>query len=117
MESATKTKSIASFALPAPMPNGSVNSGRGNSSYPIHPATSIIFPILVRTSREFSMTGRKLSRTGLPLKMGQRTGFSFARVVEFFIKDEPNERASGKNASDPAKYERKRRRSSIADFI
>jgi hypothetical protein len=49
--------------------------------------------------------------------MGQRTGFSFARVIEFFIKDEANGRASGKIASDPAKLVRKRRRSPIADFI
>jgi hypothetical protein len=63
------------------------------------------------------MTGRKLSRTGLPLKIGQRTGVSFARVVEFFVKDGANGRASGKIASDPAKPVRNRRRSLIADFI
>ena len=63
------------------------------------------------------MTGRKLSKTGLPLKMGQRTGFSFATIFEIVIKDEANGRASGKIASDPAKPVRKRRRSSIADFI
>src|ERR1700686_1046678 len=117
MESATRTKSIASFALPAPTPKGSVNSGSGNFSYPIQPATSVIFSTLVQTSREFSMTGRKLSRTGLPLKVGQRTGFSFATVVDLFIKDEPNGRSSGKIASAPAKLVRKRRRSLIADFI
>src|ERR1035438_337978 len=101
MESATRIKSIASLASPAPTPKGSVNSGRGNSSYPIQPATSTIVSILVRTSREFSMTGRKLSRTGLPLKMGQRTELSFVRVIEFeFFKDEANWRPAGKNASD-----------------
>jgi hypothetical protein len=63
------------------------------------------------------MTGRKLSKTGLPLKIGQRTGFSFASVVEFIIKDEAHGRASGNIASDPAKPVRKRRLSLIPDFI
>src|ERR1700730_17936465 len=117
MQSATIIKSIAAFASPAPAPEGSVNSGRGNSSYPIQPATSAILSTLVCTSREFAITGRRLYRTGLPLKMGQRTEFSFARVIEFFIKDQANGRASGKIASDPVKPVRKRRRSPIADFI
>src|ERR1700730_12784569 len=90
MLSATRIKSIVSFASPAPAPNGSVNSGKGNSSYAIQAATSAILSTLVCTPREFSITGRKLSRTGLPLKIGQRTGFSFAGVVELFIKDVAN---------------------------
>jgi hypothetical protein len=63
------------------------------------------------------MTGRKLFRTGLPLKIGQRTGFSFGTLVEFLIKQEAKTRVSGKIASDPAKSVRKRRLSLIADRI
>jgi hypothetical protein len=49
--------------------------------------------------------------------VGQRTRFSFARVIEILISDGANGRATGKIASDPAKPLRKRRRSSITNFI
>jgi hypothetical protein len=63
------------------------------------------------------MTGRKLSRTGLPLKVGQRTGFSFAKVFELVIECAANGRASCEIANVPAKPARKRRLSLIPDFI
>jgi hypothetical protein len=63
------------------------------------------------------MTGRKLSRTGLPLKVGQRTGFSLAMIIEVVIKDDANGRANGEIANVPAKPVRKCRLSLIPDFI
>src|SRR5580658_5513438 len=51
----------------------------GSSSKAIQLATSTTLSTLVWTSREFSITGGRLSRTGLPMGLGQRT---FSRDAE-----------------------------------
>src|SRR6202034_2700636 len=45
----------------------------GSSSKAIQLASATTLSTLVWTSREFSMTGGRLSRTGLPMGLGQRT--------------------------------------------
>src|SRR5580704_5567544 len=73
MVTATIVKSMASAGLPESAAKGIEYCGTGRSSYAIQLATSISLGRLVFTSRECSMTGRRLSSTGLPMGFGQRT--------------------------------------------